>query len=102
MGWNDRLPEDPYTPPESFYRDRDDYEAWLEYLNASLEQEQGGLTSQNLDPAELAGLQTEKEIPRRQSILAQLWARINGQKVYKIDGQKARGANQEEDANIPF
>jgi hypothetical protein len=102
MGWNDRLPEDPYTPPSSYYRDREDYEAWLEYLDTRLDEEQAGLTSQNLDPAALAGSQKEKEQPRRQSLLARLWARISGQKVSENDRQESRGANREENANIPF
>lgn len=52
MGWNDRLMEDPYTPPPEYYRDRDEYEAWLEYVEMQLEAETG-LTSQNIDPLTL-------------------------------------------------
>jgi hypothetical protein len=52
MGWNDRLPEDPYIPTESYY-ERQEYEAWMEYLESqkSPENPAGGLSSQNIDPA---------------------------------------------------
>ena len=50
MGWNDRLPEDPNIPYES-PQDRDDYDAWAEYLEACRAEEAGsGLTSQTVDP----------------------------------------------------
>lgn len=52
MGWNDRLMEDPYIPPPEYYRARDEYEMWLEYVEARLNEEKG-LTSQNLDPLTL-------------------------------------------------
>lgn len=102
MGWNDRLPEDPYTPSSAYYRDREDYEAWLEYLETRLNEEQSGLTSQNLDPAMLAGSQPQKETPRRQSLLVRLWARISGQKVSENDEQEDSSADRQEDANLPF
>jgi hypothetical protein len=53
MGWNDRLPEDPNIPYESA-QDRDDYDAWAEYVEAcriEAEAAAGGLTSQTVDPA---------------------------------------------------
>lgn len=52
MGWNDRLPEDPNIPYES-PQDRDDYDAWAEYVEACrIEAETAaGLTSQTVDPA---------------------------------------------------
>ena len=52
MGWNDRLPEDPNIPYESA-QDRDDYDAWSEYVEAcriKAEAAAGGLTSQTVDP----------------------------------------------------
>jgi hypothetical protein len=52
MGWNDRLPEDPNIPYES-PQDRDDYDAWAEYVEAcrlEAETAAAGLTSQTVDP----------------------------------------------------
>jgi len=54
MGWNDRLPEDPNIPYESA-QDRDDYDAWSEYvescrIEAEAKNAAAGLTSQNIDP----------------------------------------------------
>lgn len=52
MGWNDRLPEDPNIPYDSA-QDRDDYDAWSEYVEAcriEAEAAAGGLTSQTVDP----------------------------------------------------
>ena len=49
MGWNDRLPEDPNLPYESA-QDRDDYDAWAEYVESCRIEAAGGLTSQNVDP----------------------------------------------------
>jgi hypothetical protein len=52
MGWNDRLPEDPNIPYES-PQDRDDYDAWAEYVEAcrlEAKTAAAGLTSQNVDP----------------------------------------------------
>lgn len=50
MGWNDRLPEDPHIPYESA-QDRDDYDAWAEYVEfCRAEEEKAGLTSQTIDP----------------------------------------------------
>jgi hypothetical protein len=53
MGWNDRLPDDPNIPYESA-QDRDDYDAWSEYVEScriEAEAAAGGLTSQTVDPA---------------------------------------------------
>jgi hypothetical protein len=47
MGWNDRLPDDPYRPYES-QDDRDAYDNWQMYLEHCRQEE---LTSQNIDPA---------------------------------------------------
>jgi hypothetical protein len=54
MGWNDRLPEDPYWPEQN--SDREAYENWLAYLESQLDEAEhaAGLTSQNVDPADLA------------------------------------------------
>lgn len=81
MGWNDRLPEDPYIPPPEYYQDRAEYEAWLDYIEMRLaEDEQAGLTSQNLDPAMLSGNQrTTQESPKSRGVLSRLWAAIFGQ-----------------------
>ena len=98
MGWNDRLPEDPYTPPESFYRDRDDYEAWLEYVEMQLDKEEAGLSSQNIDPADLQ-TQSPQETPSRQhSFAARIWARIFGQNIPENKNEKSR----QENVDAPF
>jgi len=63
MGWNDRLPEDPYWPTHS---DAEAYEEWHRYLEECRREdivvmEQGaGLSSQNVDPATIS-LTNEKE-----------------------------------------
>lgn len=64
MGWNDRLPEDPYWPT---YYDADAYAEWHKYLEAcrledikAMEQ-QVGLSSQNLDPASISLTSVEKD-----------------------------------------
>lgn len=101
MGWNDRLPEDPYTPPESFYSDRDAYEAWLDYIEMQLDKEATGLTSQNLDPAALQS-QTTQETPARPNIAAAIWARIFGQNIPKNEQQEDQSARHAEDADVPF
>jgi hypothetical protein len=59
MGWNDRLPEDPYIPYES-QDDRDAYDNWamyMEFLRA--EEEAGGLTSNNIQPGDLPVKETQ-------------------------------------------
>lgn len=52
MGWNDRLPEDPFIPYEN-QKDRDDYEAWHAYVESCRLEKEGGLTSQNVTPDRL-------------------------------------------------
>lgn len=89
MGWNDRLPEDPFIPSAEYYRDRDDYEAWRAYGEARLQEELAGLSSQNVNPATLASKPTQ-EAPDRQGMLARLWATIIGPRARK------------EDADLPF
>ena len=53
MGWNDRVPDEPpYIPYESA-EDRDSYENWqlyLEYCRSALDEQVGGLSSQNVEP----------------------------------------------------
>lgn len=87
MGWNDRLLEDPYVPSSEYYRDRDAYEAWLEY-RATLTQDTG-LSSQNIDPAMLS--KTTKRTPEstRRNIVARVWEKIFGQ-------------NAEQNEELPF
>jgi hypothetical protein len=68
MGWNDRLPEDPNIPYESA-QDRDDYDAWSEYVEAcriEAEAEVGGLTSQtvNTQPPKLLKSNASEALPR--------------------------------------
>lgn len=50
MGWNDRLPEDPYIPPENqsddYYAQQYSYEEWLAYVK-----EQSGLLKLLQKPA---------------------------------------------------
>lgn len=69
MGWNDRLPEDPFIPYES-EKDRDDYEAWHMYLamraEEMLAEENAGLTSQNIAPIPLGGHVQEQPNTGRQ------------------------------------
>lgn len=104
MGWNDRLPEDPYIPPESFYRDRDDYEAWLDYVEMRLnEEERAGLSSQNLDPRTLSKTPLQ-EPPARQSILSRIWAQIFGQNNRQNASQDktAREKVRKENVDAPF
>lgn len=61
MGWNDRLPEDPYWPDIARQDDRDSYENWLQYLDEQLEDANAELSSQNLtleDLRRLTGIRT--------------------------------------------
>lgn len=68
MGWNDRLPEDPHIPYESA-QDRDDYDAWAEYVELCRVDAAAGLTSQNIDPATLKSAATNNpEQPNRSPI----------------------------------
>lgn len=98
MGWNDRLPEDPYTPAPEYYHDRDEYEAWLEYVETRLiEQELTGLTSQNLDPSAL-----KAEPPL--TFLQQIWRRITGQKRAQKNNKETEDNHKqkEEQERLPF
>lgn len=80
MGWNDRLPTDPYLPPDDYYRNgEEEYHAWLEYVEMRLNEEGCGLTSQNFDPAAATKQTPAQETPARQSFLSRIWAIIFGQ-----------------------
>ena len=69
MGWNDRLPEDPYLP------DQQSYENWQEYHQELLLREEleaqtkdgPGISSQNIDPG--AHTDTPAEVPSRTSVV---------------------------------
>ena len=88
MGWNDRLPEDPYIPPREYYQARDEYEAWLEYIDMRLaEEEEAGLTSQNLDPATMSG-------QSQPSLLQRLWTRFTGNKHGQEKEDRQENENQ--------
>ena len=107
MGWNDRLPTDPYLPPDDYYREKEEYEAWLDYVEASMNEPQG-LTSQNIDPAMLADRKLAQEAPARQGLLSRLWATIFGQKISKESEQPrtkiqtvGKGTNEKRE-NFPF
>lgn len=100
MGWNDRLPTDPYLPPDDYYRNgEEEYHAWLEYVEMQLNEE--GLTSQNIDPADLQSTPTP-EAPKRHKILSRLWAAIFGQEIPKNEEQKDQRSNQTKDESVPF
>jgi hypothetical protein len=72
MGWNDRLPEDPFIPSAEYYQDREEYNAWLEYVEARLEEENAAqLSSQNINPADL------KRKPQG-TILSRAWRAVFG------------------------
>ena len=89
MGWNDRLPEYPYTPPPEYYQARDEYEAWLDYIEMRLaEEDKTGLTSQNLDPATLSG-------QPQPSMLHRLWTRITGNKHGQEKESRQKSQRQE-------
>lgn len=101
MGWNDRLPEDPYIPPREYYQDRQEYEAWLEYVDMRLaEEEQAGLTSQNLDPAALSDTGTPQESRPARGLLPRLWAALFGQDQKKENTGKEDHQKQKE--TLPF
>ena len=93
MGWNDRLPEDPFIPYEN-ETDRDNYEAWHEYLiylaaqsEAALQAEGAGLTSQNIDPVCLSrDVQDQPNASRQEKHHA---------------GEKEKEAQRESQAEIP-
>jgi len=67
MGWNDRVPDEPpYIPYESA-EDRDAYENWqlyLDYCRSELDEQSGGLSSQNVAPG--------AEPPRKQPLMPAL------------------------------
>lgn len=71
MGWNDRLPEDPYWPEVSQQDDRDSYEQWLAYIEGQLDEANAELSSQNLaleDLRRLSGiLSVNKETVREEA-----------------------------------
>lgn len=99
MGWNDRLPEDPFIPSDDYYQAREDYEAWLDYVEAKLrEEDELGLSSQNIDPATLAGSKHTQETPARQGFMSRLVARFFGKEVSKNERQET----DRTDAEIPF
>lgn len=98
MGWNDRLPEDPYIPSDAYYEAREEYEAWLEYLDAQMA-DKAGLTSQNIDPETL---HTPQEAPRQPSLFGRLRAAIFGQNIPQVEKQEGQHDRQEEDERLPF
>lgn len=49
MGWNDRLPEDPYWPDSEYYQARDAYEEWLAYIASQVETAEAELAAQPND-----------------------------------------------------
>lgn len=63
MGWNDRLPEDPFIPFAN-EKDRDDYEAWNTYVEECHAKETG-LTSQNVTPDQLIKQEETGKISQR-------------------------------------
>lgn len=99
MGWNDRLPEDPFIPSETYYRDKEDYEAWLDYMEAKLrEEDEISLSSQNIDPATLARVKQAQETPSRPGFVSRFMARFFGKEVPKNEQQE----NNRADAVVPF
>jgi len=53
MGWNDRLIDEPPYIPYERAEDRDAYDNWqlyLDYCRSELEEQSGGLSSQNVEP----------------------------------------------------
>ena len=104
MGWNDRLPNDPYLPPDEYYRNgEEEYNAWLEYVEMRLSEEDARLTSQNLDPAMLADRSLAQETPQRQSLLSRLRAIIFGQEKQSRKSVRKTGERvSEETTNLPF
>lgn len=104
MGWNDRLPNDPYLPPDEYYRNgEEEYHAWLEYVEMRLAEEDARLTSQNLDPAMLADRKPAQETPSRRSLLSRLRAIIFGQEKSPRESIRKTGERvSEETTNFPF
>lgn len=99
MGWNDRLPEDPYIPPPEYYQAREEYEAWLDYIEMRLAEEDAGLTSQNLDPAMLGKQTTTQESPKSRGVLSRLWAAIFGQNK---ETEKEENGFRDSEQGVPF
>ena len=99
MGWNDRIPEDPFIPSDEYYRAKEEYEAWLDYVEARLrEEDKVSLTSQNIDPATLAGASQLQETPQRHGFLSRLVAKFFGKEIPKNEQQE----NDRADAEVPF
>ena len=75
MGWNDRLPEDPYWPEQESYIGW--HECHNELLRAELEaqaQNDPGLSSQNINPGEHT--ETLEEAPSRASVVRETLERF--------------------------
>lgn len=99
MGWNDRLPEDPFIPSDTYYQERDEYEAWLDYVEAKLrEEDETSLSSQNIDPATLARATQTQETPERRGFVSRILAKFFGKEVPKNEQQE----NNRADAVVPF
>ena len=97
MGWNDRLPEDPFIPSDSYYEAQYAHEEWMRYIEMCATEEQQKLTSQNIDPATLAGKPLQ-EPPVRQPTLSRLWEKFFGQEKES----HSESPRREEDAELPF
>jgi hypothetical protein len=97
MGWNDRLHEDPYIPSDEHYAAREEYEAWLEYLDTQLAAK-SGLASQNVDPETL---RTPKEALQQPGLFGRLREAIFGKTTYQ-DKQEEQHSRQAEDERLPF
>lgn len=80
MGWNDRLPEDPYIPFES-EEDRTAYEEWHHYLECQLDEAEraAGLSSSNINPADINPAQPTEE--EREEMLQRFVERFCGKKA---------------------
>ena len=105
MGWNDRLPEDPFIPSDAYYTERAEYEAWLDYLDACAQEDAtAGLSSQNVDPAVLSQ-SPQQNTPERQGLLARLWAQIrnpHGQKETTHEQEQQADESRESVSGLPF
>jgi hypothetical protein len=98
MGWNDRLPVDPFIPSSDYYQEQDRYEAWLEYVTArAMEADQ--LTSQNVDPAQLKRI-SQQETPARRTLFSRLWVNIFGDQDKKETNPETAGSAANQD--VPF
>lgn len=96
MGWNDRLINNPYPPYED-YTEEDRYTAYQEYLEYC--RQNAGISSQNVDPAELATNTQERSQPR--TIVARLWSKIFGEEV-STNEQESNRNREHENADLPF